>query len=80
MNLTKKVAELNEYKHFRNKAAILIQATFRGYRTKIVTRIMLFQHNKKRKLQNAAATQINKIARSYLAKAYFRELIKQVIF
>ena len=70
--------KVNYYRDLRNKACTKIQSTYRGYRSRIITRIKLFQLQKKRKMQAKASTKICNMVRQFLARITLRELRQEV--
>ena len=70
--------KVNYYRDLRNKACTKIQSAYRGYRSRIITRIKLFQLQKKRKMQAKASTKICNMVRQFLARITLRELRQEV--
>jgi hypothetical protein len=74
MNMSRRVSEINEYKHFKRRAVVLIQSVYRGHRARVLYRIAIFQIRKKNKNEFNAATKINNSIRVFLCKAQLRQL------
>lgn len=74
IHLSKKIAAMQEYRDFRNKAATKIQSAYRGYRCSVLYKMMMHKVNKVKKEQNKAATAIGRIVRGFVARAYLRDL------
>lgn len=67
-NMHKKLAEINQYRRRRNQCALKIQKVYRGFRSRVIARIMRREAQRLKAIRDPAATKINCAARRYLAK------------
>ncbi|RYY89813.1 hypothetical protein EON63_00060 [archaeon] len=77
MNRATKIKEIQEYKSERRKAVTKIQSAYRGYRSRILYRLMMFQWKQHRDRLHRASTHITRIVRAFLAKRYLQELKRE---
>ena len=73
MNMARVRKELLAYKELRYKAARDIQKVFRGYRSRLGTRIKMIEKERKMRKVNNAGTVINTWVRRFLAKRRVEE-------
>lgn len=73
MNMARVRKELLAYKELRYNAARDVQRVFRGYRSRLGTRIKMIEKERKMRKLNIAGTVINTWARRFLAKRYVEE-------
>lgn len=68
MSMGRKRKELMEYKEMRFKAARDVQRVFRGYKSRLGSRMKMIERERKNRKFNIAATTINTMIRGFLAK------------
>ncbi len=77
MSMDRKRREIREYRETRYRAARDVQRIFRGWRSRLSTRIKFIEQERKNRKLGEAATKINNIVRRFLAKATVRDKRKQ---
>lgn len=77
MSMDRKRKEIEEYKQTRFRAVRDIQRTFRGWRSRLSTRIKFIEAERKNRKLGVAATVINNIVRRFIARAFVRDLRKE---
>ena len=73
-NIDRKRAQLNKHRAGLMKAATLIQAAYRGYRARLIYRMLIMTANREKKVQNQAATTIITMVRGFMCRAQFRRM------
>lgn len=77
MSMGRRKKELLEYKEMRYNNAMNIQRVFRGYRSRLATRIRQIERERKNRKKNDAATKINTMLRGFLAKCKLERMKRE---
>lgn len=73
-NIDRKRAQLGKHRAGLMRAATQIQAAYRGYRARLIYRMLIMSANREKKLQNQAATTIITMVRGFMCRAQFRKM------
>lgn len=77
MSMARRRKQMFEYREMRRKAVTSIQAAYRGYRSRLKSRMRMLEAQRKRRRLDNAATKIITMVRGFLCRAFVRDLRKK---